>query len=699
MDHAQQQSLVTIVTNVIRPIATQRHMKMASSVIIATTSVFTFVTTNKMFKDALIATGQYTKSLFQSGKKFLTSDDQKIITNISALTKMNEYVIKHENYFDPSYFSMTTRNIGKLFKFQDDTHKFSGKIGYYRLSDRLCVKIVGNNANDYVSKIINEPTVLPQNLVLYNVIQNANSKTVNEMYNNVRLKKEDLENIFIKTIFHKEIDELWGRIETIHYHPENSWKHGICPRSSLLLYGPPGTGKSTFAYRIAMATGRHIINVKLTKYSIEKMHELFNCPQINGTKYTARDVVFVLDEFDIEVGKIMMKSICKEKQMDKINRIASNFFKAFASNLMDMKNDKAVVEKSTAPSEQIDETTKVNQSDAVVTTPDAIDKTDIINDTKEITTEISKFNTYIKSVNDTYENIDKIGSEIVRIDDLLTVFQGAVPIEGCIIVAMTNHFEELRRDCPALFRPGRLTPVYFGYFTIEILNKVCVHYFGREVECDCDINTELIISPSHVMEILSFAMGKENKYEYFITKMSELNKIEFRGKPVEFKTGQTCDNFKLFNTGKQSQSVEQTPASSSQDDTETTTVCPLHIIFFGATMAGADEIYVYPCTTFDTSKIYLLNSNVFSQKISVSTINTGSVYDPNLYTHRVCKSCKTTCLNSFGYAYTLILRRTGSEYTPDLSRCSPDVVSMYIEGGYSIGRGEDPNIMYLRKKQ
>ena len=46
-------------------------------------------------------------------------------------------------------------------------------------------------------------------------------------------------------------------------HPEKFIVLGIDPPKGVLLYGPPGTGKSSFAYRIAKATNRHIISIDI----------------------------------------------------------------------------------------------------------------------------------------------------------------------------------------------------------------------------------------------------------------------------------------------------------------------------------------------------------------------------------------------------------------------------------------------------
>jgi hypothetical protein len=83
-----------------------------------------------------------------------------------------------------------------------------------------------------------------------------------------------------------------------------------------------------------------------------------------------------------------------------------------------------------------------------------------------------------------YNKFNILQNNVLKLSDLLTLFQGAVPIDGCIIIAMTNKYEEIRKECPALFRAGRLTPVYFGYFDFDLVNQVSMIYFGKPLPKD-----------------------------------------------------------------------------------------------------------------------------------------------------------------------------------------------------------------------
>ena len=71
---------------------------------------------------------------------------------------------------------------------------------------------------------------------------------------------------------------------------------------------------------------------------------------------------------------------------------------------------------------------------------------------------INNLEKVIESMTKAYDKIGAMEGDMVTLTDLLTVFQGAVPVEGCIIIAMTNKYEELTELCPTLFRAGRFVP-------------------------------------------------------------------------------------------------------------------------------------------------------------------------------------------------------------------------------------------------
>ena len=109
---------------------------------------------------------------------------------------------------------------------------------------------------------------------------------------------------------------------------------------------------------------------------------------------------------------------------------------------------------------------------------------------------------------------------MITLGDLLTVFQGAVPIEGCIIVAMTNKYEELKELCPAMFRAGRLTPVLFEHFDMKMLRDVVQKHFGRIIRYN--ENKRLSVPPSEIMELIIPVKIQNQPYEFFIEKLKKI---------------------------------------------------------------------------------------------------------------------------------------------------------------------------------
>jgi len=112
------------------------------------------------------------------------------------------------------------------------------------------------------------------------------------------------------------------------------------------------------------------------------------------------------------------------------------------------------------------------------------------------------------------------------INDLLEIFQGTVPNDGAIMIATTNDYEGIKEMCPALFRPGRLTPIYFGYADKDLLQDISRFYFGRELEIY--IPDKLEIPTSQIIQIalesITFdQLGDINdKFDYFSQSLDEI---------------------------------------------------------------------------------------------------------------------------------------------------------------------------------
>jgi hypothetical protein len=96
--------------------------------------------------------------------------------------------------------------------------------------------------------------------------------------------------------------------------------------------------------------------------------------------------------------------------------------------------------------------------------------------------------------------------EHLKIKDLLTLFQGPVPIYNRFIVATTNDFDYIKEACPALVRPGRLTPLKFDYWDMSEFNMMYEHYFGEKYSGHF---ASIDKPPSEILQAVKYCKTKE----------------------------------------------------------------------------------------------------------------------------------------------------------------------------------------------
>jgi hypothetical protein len=255
---------------------------------------------------------------------------------------------------------------------------------------------------------------------------------------------------YMKTFFHQEKKYILTLIDKIHNDPDFFTSIGQTAQMNLILYGPPGTGKSSFVHRLAMSYNRHIISVDLTNVKDKSnVYQIIQCPCVyEEFCHDPSEYIILLEEFDIVVN--ILKN--KRREQDTVN-IDSTLLSLFGT-----------------------------------------DKTSVKKDGKE---------NYFDSSN----NADDF-----YLEDLLEIIQGPVPRHGQIIIATTNKFDEIYEACPALFRPGRLTPIKFDYLNQYETNKLIKYYLGRD---DIKIDRDPKIATSKIIEIIMYAKITEN-FDYIL---------------------------------------------------------------------------------------------------------------------------------------------------------------------------------------
>ncbi len=131
-----------------------------------------------------------------------------------------------------------------------------------------------------------------------------------------------------------------------------------------------------------------------------------------------------------------------------------------------------------------------------------------------------------------YESIQKeevISDEAMKckdynefcIRDLLEIFQGPIPFESSIMIATTNKYDEIKETCPELFRPGRLTPIYFGYIDQNTLQEISLFFFNKKIQGYLpDI---MNIPTSQIIELVFEALDvSKESHTYFTSKLLKL---------------------------------------------------------------------------------------------------------------------------------------------------------------------------------
>lgn len=264
-----------------------------------------------------------------------------------------------------------------------------------------------------------------------------------KIYEGPRDNWEDRYEKYMLSYFSPNRDHLWNYFHNIHFHPEKFSKFGQEARCNMLIHGPPGTGKSSFAYRLAMSLGRHIMSIDITAISHDRteVYKSIQSPFIDETDqwYKPEDCIILLEEFDITVNYL--------KNKDSLKYVVKQ-------------NDE-------------DGPTKITRS------------------TREF-----------------------------ELEDLLEILQGPVPIKGQIIIATTNKYKEISELCPALFRPGRLTPVEFGYMDWNCLQQMTKHYFNNELTIK---EQKITVPTSEIVELaLASSLYDDDGFKRFQEGMQQI---------------------------------------------------------------------------------------------------------------------------------------------------------------------------------
>lgn len=285
------------------------------------------------------------------------------------------------------------------------------------------------------------------------------------IYDDVRKPIEELEKQYLDTFFSPAKKIIWPIVKQIHTNPMKFFEMGQSPQSGWIIYGPPGTGKSSFVYRIAMCLQRHVVSIDIR--GMKKRSAIFAAmrkPYITKNMYTEpNNVVYLFDEIDLALIELFNR----EKKRQKVTEDWMKIMKNSSKKREIMSN---------------------------------IDSSEIVKDEyKDVSLETM---------------MGDSGDDMTS-HDLLEFFQGPIPYKGAIFMATTNKFEEIKKMCPALVRPGRLTPIEFGNPDSTTVKEISKFHFGKEVDISDDYSPT--ISSSQIMQyVLDAKMSDDKGYDHFV---------------------------------------------------------------------------------------------------------------------------------------------------------------------------------------
>jgi hypothetical protein len=295
----------------------------------------------------------------------------------------------------------------------------------------------------------------------------------------------------------------------------NSW-------NNLILTGLKGSGKSSFIYRVSMTLKLSIISIDISLFLNKKkdLYSLFHgqefCLPNSNVKHPAiKNSIIVLEEFDNAMNKLLdIENIFNYK--DDIKRkyltYKTDEIKSKTVNFSDYKNVDEENLKENVKAEDYEEyLNKLMMQDGIDIKNNKVDRrkngvmlqVDHENQINEINMELNKI---IKDMDEDNR------SDILRLYDLLELFQSPIPIKDRIIMATTNHFDKMSSCLPALFRSGRLTRVEFTYLDWPSLNLLTEYYFKRSMTYE---PFKIIIPTSQIIELAVKYIFSKNPFSDF----------------------------------------------------------------------------------------------------------------------------------------------------------------------------------------
>ena len=340
---------------------------------------------------------------------------------------------------------------------------------------------------EFVQTCINEYEEYIKNLhsnILYHFIYKGSGSSgrsdklqfVHSEINNI-IKPTNFESF--RHIHNEHKEKIMRDIDRLHdkdYYREN----GLKRKKGYLFYGHPGCGKTYTVMAMANYDNRHILEIPMSRVKTNKeLEEILNLTEINGIKFTKDKLIILFDEFDMGNKSVEKRDF--EKNITNDDNDTDDYVDEYSDD--EGFSIKDEIAKYIKPKEKKEESKEEKQEEK----PD--EKKSIID--------------MLMS-----SNMNKIDDSL-HLGTLLSRLDGIGNYNGLILVATTNYIDKIS---PALYRYGRLDPVYFDFARKEDIKNMIESFYKiklseKELKKIPDRTKKL--APSYLRKMI-----EQNEYDY-----------------------------------------------------------------------------------------------------------------------------------------------------------------------------------------